>query len=810
MSVGSFVTTKRHEPTTLALPIEVPELKCDTCKAKDATALCMGCYGSFCFDCFTKHRQKVSRDFGNLLWEHELFEALFKPYSAQTATVTTTTTSATASARKFDPLSVLAQIDSWEQDLESRIKTMAAAARQNVKSSIDERHDAIFWHYPKITDDLRTIQQAKRYVDRERSSIKETLCDINNNIESSSNTPSLCFRSEKIDLTKTMKLVSTRSGTERRPSTAAVASSSSSSDIARQPLEFANLSQPNEPFEKVERLGGGTAIGASDKFIIYTDIDEKLEKCDLCMIELSNKYRVVIPLAGVVDICWCAEADYFVILTKREVYTFNPNRKQLDPVYEIQPPNKTQFRRCTYAVAAYMGCVGNDLWLERLKELADEAGLITSYQEKANLPTGKCAVLITQNGRSMVADPGASHHFSCDYLDKPDSKSLIENAKIICCEETKLFAKTHRGVQTDDIQSSINALIKMPKLNELRPRTVVLNKVFNLMATKSPSNSGAGSNIPKRKQNLRFSDIGNLPHQTLLPIDGYQHRKLLPLELALKSVTNLQPNVDQKVEVALHNCLYLSDNLTQDESAAIQIYTMEWAPHETCVYYLLNQLLRLEDREPLKPWFNYLKLILTGLYKLASFKGTVWRGVKLDLSREYPKDKVFIWWGFSSCTESLEVLQSEHFLGKTGHRTLFSIECLDGKEIQRHSYLRKEREILLLPGRKFRVKGLVEMAPNAHVIQLIEIIPKFPLLADPFVTSEPVLMGGEKRTTSTSLLSKPGYFTADDRDGSRSTVEEIITQHRSSAVVEIYRQQLNNRDMELLKNELRSNESWSK
>ncbi|CAF1162260.1 unnamed protein product [Didymodactylos carnosus] len=330
------------------------------------------------------------------------------------------------------------------------------------------------------------------------------------------------------------------------------------------------------------------------------------------------------------------------------------------------------------------------------------------------------------------------------------------------------------------------------------------------MATKSPSNSGAGSNIPKRKQNLRFSDIGNLPHQTLLPIDGYQHRKLLPLELALKSVTNLQPNVDQKVEVALHNCLYLSENLTQDESAAIQIYTMEWAPHETCVYYLLNQLLRLEDREPLKPWFNYLKLILTGLYKLASFKGTVWRGVKLDLSREYPKDKVFIWWGFSSCTESLEVLQSEHFLGKTGHRTLFSIECLDGKEIQRHSYLRKEREILLLPGRKFRVKGLVEMAPNAHVIQLIEIIPKFPLLADPFVTSEPVLMGGEKRTTSTSLLSKPGYFTADDRDGSRSTVEEIITQHRSSAVVEIYRQQLNNRDMELLKNELRSNESWSK
>ncbi|CAF1317761.1 unnamed protein product, partial [Rotaria sordida] len=36
-----------------------------------------------------------------------------------------------------------------------------------------------------------------------------------------------------------------------------------------------------------------------------------------------------------------------------------------------------------------------------------------------------------------------------------------------------------------------------------------------------------------------------------------------------------------------------------------------------------------------------------------------------------------VWWGLSSCTTALTVLQSEQFLGQTGDRTLFMIECIN-------------------------------------------------------------------------------------------------------------------------------------
>ncbi|CAF0964265.1 unnamed protein product [Didymodactylos carnosus] len=309
----------------------------------------------------------------------------------------------------------------------------------------------------------------------------------------------------------------------------------------------------------------------------------------------------------------------------------------------------------------------------------------------------------------------------------------------------------------------------------------------------------------EKRQNLRYFDIGELPNHLLLPIDGYQHRELISLRRALQSVENLPDNIDYKIKTAFDNSLHAADDLTQNESAAIQIYTMEWWPHHTCVYYVLNYLLRLENRNLLKPWFNYLKLIITGLYKLKSFKGIVWRGVKLDLSREYPKGKIFVWWGFSSCTESLNVLETEQFLGKSGPRTLFSIECKSGKDIQQHSYLRREREILLLPGRKFKVKGAIEIAPGAHIIQLKELVPKVSLLADP------------SESLTSTFRQPPGNDSDSDDDNNddydidreRNAVEGLITNRRGKDVVEIYNQQLTNQDMELLANELTSNERWS-
>ena len=190
------------------------------------------------------------------------------------------------------------------------------------------------------------------------------------------------------------------------------------------------------------------------------------------------------------------------------------------------------------------------------------------------------------------------------------------------------------------------------------------------------------------------------------------------------------------------------DNLTNDESAAVFLYTMEWA---NSVYLLLNKALTNEDRNHLVPWFSYLKLILTALFKLPSIKCTVWRGVKgLDLTSEYPKNRKIVWWRFSSSTTTVEVLKSENFLGQHGLRTMFNIESLNGKMIKNHSSYQQENEVLLLPGTQFEVTSHLDVGNGLQIIQMKEMEnPRYLMLEPPF----PIVKSQSIRSSTTAASS---------------------------------------------------------
>jgi hypothetical protein len=239
------------------------------------------------------------------------------------------------------------------------------------------------------------------------------------------------------------------------------------------------------------------------------------------------------------------------------------------------------------------------------------------------------------------------------------------------------------------------------------------------MASKFPDES---------KHSHRFSDIAAEPRKMLLPIEGYQNLPLVSVEKAVEPLHLILPGIEQKVWIAKMNCETPANGLSSDESASIYLYSMEWEPQENCLYFALNATLRDKNRQNLKPWFLYLKLILTALGRLPSTRLTVYRGVKLDLVNDYPEGKTFVWWGFSSCTALLKTLQSEQFLGKTGTRTLFAIECYSGKDIQQHSYFDTEKEVLLPAARQFKVKGCLDQGNGLHIIQLQETEPPFPLI----------------------------------------------------------------------------------
>ena len=238
--------------------------------------------------------------------------------------------------------------------------------------------------------------------------------------------------------------------------------------------------------------------------------------------------------------------------------------------------------------------------------------------------------------------------------------------------------------------------------------------------------------------NRRYiSGISDEPKKLLPPIFGYAREPLLSLEEACASLLHVVPRLPPHIWVAKENSKNPSDGLTQDESAAIHLYTMEWTADVVdstgSLYIYLNRALRMADRTVLKPWFRYLKLLLTALAKLKTNPNQrVWRGIPKYDNAEYSVGSEVIWWAFSSCTISLNILESPLYLSNVGERTIFSIETFNGRAIHDHSHFTVEDEILLLPGSCFEVKSRLNPAPGLYIIDLVQKRPPHDLLEQPF------------------------------------------------------------------------------
>lgn len=201
------------------------------------------------------------------------------------------------------------------------------------------------------------------------------------------------------------------------------------------------------------------------------------------------------------------------------------------------------------------------------------------------------------------------------------------------------------------------------------------------------------------------------------PFSGYENLPLVSLEEALEPVNHLMADVPKYVYIAKENCHEPMDGLTQDESASIMLYTMEWK--EESLYRVLNSVLRSEDSQKIKPWFLYLKLIITALKKLPPWQGTVWRGVNIDLSKQFVRGQRGVWWSFTTASSDGSAVQS--FLPNDGPNTMFTIDSKTARSIPRHSYFCDEKEVLFMPGFNFEVTSIMTTAPGKYIISLKEI-----------------------------------------------------------------------------------------
>ena len=272
--------------------------------------------------------------------------------------------------------------------------------------------------------------------------------------------------------------------------------------------------------------------------------------------------------------------------------------------------------------------------------------------------------------------------------------------------------------------------------------TTTLNKLINYIQvhilqlsdqrTRETSESDPSTDFCSRKERLTYLLPEN--EQMLMPLQGYEDYPLVSLDEAIKPVIpTFRNDIRQYVYIAKKNTSEKTELLTTDEAASIQLYSMQWTPMNDSFYIHLNRILRTINRTALRPWFLYLKLFLTALFKLPSVQSTVWRGVQGDLSVHYREGDHVTWWGVTSCAAALNVI--ENFIGHTGSRTIFSIEVENAKFIREYSYFQDEDEVILLPGTYLKVISKVQAAKDLTIIHLKEVTPPFPLLASPLTGS---------------------------------------------------------------------------
>jgi hypothetical protein len=141
----------------------------------------------------------------------------------------------------------------------------------------------------------------------------------------------------------------------------------------------------------------------------------------------------------------------------------------------------------------------------------------------------------------------------------------------------------------------------------------------------------------------------------------------------------------------------------------------------TRFFSCLNNALRAENRQALKPWFAFLKLFITALGKLPSMKKTVWRGVNYDDTLSFVDNDIHIWWSINSCSMALNIVQP--YLGESG--TLFAIDTIHGKDISAFSAVLDEQEVVLMPGTRVRRRHeSLNFIDRLFVVHLEEINPQ--------------------------------------------------------------------------------------
>ena len=220
----------------------------------------------------------------------------------------------------------------------------------------------------------------------------------------------------------------------------------------------------------------------------------------------------------------------------------------------------------------------------------------------------------------------------------------------------------------------------------------ILDLAFEDGGTRGPLKGFFPSTLPVPSLDQALSQVAiTLPH--LHPVSG------LTVKLARRHAKRAQRKYP---------------HLSLDECASIVIYTIEEEPREGSLYYVLNGVLRAQERVRVRPWREYIWLLLHALRKLPVVDlVVVFRGCQkgpADLGLELEAGFDFMWHGFSSTATKQNVMQT--FVGREdGPRTFLTLQLIEpvGRDVRDFSLYPGEEEVLIPPNVCFEIDGFCDL-----------------------------------------------------------------------------------------------------
>ena len=192
--------------------------------------------------------------------------------------------------------------------------------------------------------------------------------------------------------------------------------------------------------------------------------------------------------------------------------------------------------------------------------------------------------------------------------------------------------------------------------------------------------------------------------------------QLLSIEQTLEPILPRIEQLAEFIQLAKARCHFPSEhNLTQDESAAIFLYTMKW--DNDLFYATMKRDLASKVPTIAQAWSSYLMLFDRALQKLPSRQLIVWRGMNGDVCTTWKKNDLLIWRRHMSCSSSATIIRD----GFKSNSKLCSIAAINGKEISLYSQYPNEHEVILCPDTRLRVVRVTEdQASSSPIIHLRE------------------------------------------------------------------------------------------